>query len=67
MGTFHSICAKILRQDGKHIGIPINFTIYDEQDQLDVIKEVMKEADISTKDFKPHAIATQFQKQKRVD
>jgi len=58
MGTFHSICAKILRQDGKHIGIPINFTIYDEQDQMDVIKEVMKEADISIKDFKPHAIAT---------
>ncbi len=58
MGTFHSICAKILRRDGKHMGIPINFTIYDEQDQLDVIKDVMKEADISTKDFKPHAIAT---------
>jgi len=58
MGTFHSICAKILRRDGMHIGIPINFTIYDEQDQLDLVKEVMKEADISTKDFKPHAIAT---------
>lgn len=58
MGTFHSICAKILRRDGTHMGIPINFTIYDEQDQLDVIKDVMKEADISTKDFKPHAIAT---------
>jgi DNA helicase-2/ATP-dependent DNA helicase PcrA len=58
MGTFHSICAKILRRDGKHIGIPVNFTIYDEGDQLDVIKEVMKEADISTKDFKPHAILT---------
>ena len=58
MGTFHAICAKILRRDGKHIGIPINFTIYDEQDQLDIVKEVMKEADISTKDFKPHAILT---------
>ncbi len=58
MGTFHSICAKILRRDGKHIGIPVNFTIYDEQDQLDVVKEVMKEADISTKDFRPHAVLT---------
>lgn len=58
MGTFHSLCAKILRHDGHNIGIPINFTIYDEQDQLDVIKDVMKEADISVKDFKPHAILT---------
>jgi DNA helicase-2/ATP-dependent DNA helicase PcrA len=58
MGTFHAICAKILRRDGKHMGIPINFTIYDGQDQLDIVKEVMKEADISTKDFKPHAILT---------
>ena len=58
MGTFHSICAKILRSDGRHINIPINFTIYDEQDQLDVIKDIMKEADISTKDFKPHALLT---------
>jgi len=55
-GTFHSICSKILRHDGHHIGIPINFTIYDSQDQIDAIKDVMKEADISVKDFKPHAI-----------
>lgn len=58
MGTFHSICAKILRREGIHIGIPINFTIYDEQDQLDVVKEVMKDKDISTKEFRPHAVLT---------
>lgn len=41
-GTFHSFCAKILRTDGKHIGIPPGFVIYDTADQEDVIKEILK-------------------------
>ena len=55
-GTFHSLCVKILRIDGKHIGIPDDFVIYDEQDQLDTIKEIMKRLDISTKNFNPGAV-----------
>ena len=55
-GTFHSLCAKILRHDGTRIGIPVNFVIYDSQDQLDIIKDVMKSADISAKDFHPQAV-----------
>ncbi len=55
-GTFHSLCVKILRIEGKHIGIPTNFLIYDGQDQLDAIKDVMKKLDISTKSFNPGAI-----------
>jgi DNA helicase-2/ATP-dependent DNA helicase PcrA len=50
-GTFHALCVKILRIDGKHIGIPDDFLIYDEQDQLDAIKDIMKQLDISTKNF----------------
>lgn len=55
-GTFHSLCAKILRIEGKHIGIPTGFLIYDEEDQKDAIKEIMKKLDISQKSFKPGAI-----------
>jgi DNA helicase-2/ATP-dependent DNA helicase PcrA len=55
-GTFHSLCVKILRIDGKHIGIPDDFTIYDEQDQLDAIKDIMKQHDISSKNFNPGAV-----------
>lgn len=55
-GTFHSLCVKILRIEGKHIGVPPGFLIYDEQDQLEAIKEVMKALDISTKNFNPGAI-----------
>jgi len=39
-GTFHSICAKILRWEGRQIGIPINFQIFDVQDQVETMKEV---------------------------
>lgn len=40
-GTFHSFCAKLLRIDGKHIGIDPNFVIYDEKDQQDLIKDIV--------------------------
>lgn len=56
IATFHSLCAKILRIEGKNIGLSLRFVIYDEQDQLDTVKEAMKKLDISTRDFKPHSI-----------
>lgn len=55
-GTFHSLAVKILRRDGMHIGIPPSFAIYDDQDQLDAIKEVLKKLDISAKNFNPNAL-----------
>lgn len=50
-GTFHSLCAKILRLENK------KFTIYDDNDSLDLIKSVMKKLDISVKNFNPNAVA----------
>lgn len=55
-GTYHWLCAKILRKDGKHIGIPTNFVIYDEPDQLETVKEAMIKSDISIKQYNPRAI-----------
>lgn len=55
-GTFHSFCAKILRLDGRHIGIPINFIIYDDQDQKDAVKDIMEKLNISTDQFNPASI-----------
>jgi len=57
-GTFHSFCARVLRIEGKHLGIPSNYLIYDESDQLDLIKEAMKKLDISSSYYKPHSILT---------
>lgn len=55
-GTFHSFCAKILRADGGHLGISPRFLIFDDQDQLETIKEAMKKLDISPKNFNPQAV-----------
>lgn len=55
-GTFHSFCAKVLRIDGKYIGIPVNFLIYDEQDQKDLVKEILGEMDLNTEQYNPAAI-----------
>lgn len=55
-GTFHSFCAKLLKVDGKHIGINPNYLIYDEADQLDLIKQTMALLNISTQNFKPSSI-----------
>ena len=56
VATFHSLCAKILRIEGKHINLPSQFAIYDTQDSLDAIKEAMRKLDISIKDYKPSSI-----------
>lgn len=55
-GTFHSFCAKILRKQGKRLGISPSYLIYDQTDQLDLVKQVMKILDISTQRFKPISI-----------
>jgi DNA helicase-2/ATP-dependent DNA helicase PcrA len=42
VGTFHAFCAKVLRLEGEAIGLNKNFLIYDENDQLDLLKEILK-------------------------
>ncbi len=56
IATFHSLCAKILRLDGQHLGLSQKFVIFDSLDQIDAIKEAMRRLDISTKDFKPYSV-----------
>jgi DNA helicase II / ATP-dependent DNA helicase PcrA len=55
-GTFHSFCARILRLDGRDIGIPPGFLIYDEQDQKDAVKEILKNLNYSSDSFNPKSI-----------
>lgn len=51
MGTFHSICVRILRQDGESIGIPKSFVIWDESDRTAAIKQACKEIAVDEKSF----------------
>jgi DNA helicase-2/ATP-dependent DNA helicase PcrA len=53
IGTFHSVCVRILRQHGKHIGLPDHFVIYDEDDRLALVKECMKEGELAERSFTP--------------
>jgi DNA helicase-2/ATP-dependent DNA helicase PcrA len=57
MGTFHSICVRLLRMDGAAIEVPRNFVIYDEDDRQGLIKQVMKSLSISDKEMKPSAVS----------
>lgn len=57
MGTFHSICVRLLRMDGQAINVPANFVIYDEDDRQGLIKQVMKAFSISDREMKPSAVS----------
>ena len=57
MGTFHSLGVRILRAHARTIGYMPTFTIFDQDDSLSLIKEVMKEREINTRQFAPSIIA----------
>jgi DNA helicase-2/ATP-dependent DNA helicase PcrA len=63
-GTFHSLCARILRERGTMIGLDKNFVIYDDGDQLSLIKEAVQEHHLDEKQFAPRAILSQISKYK---
>ena len=56
LGTFHAICARILRQEGKAIGLDSRFVIYDEEDQLSLMKQSLQDLDLDPKQYTPRAI-----------
>lgn len=57
VGTFHSICARLLRFDGDKNGIDPNFLIYDDADQMSVVKNCLKEMGLAdNKSIQPRAI-----------
>lgn len=60
MGTFHSLCARFLRIDGKHIGLDPNFVIYDDADQISLIKDVLKSKNLDDKTIQPRAILNEI-------
>ena len=56
VGTFHAFCAKLLRLDGKYIGIPSGYLIYDDDDSLSLVKRIMADSGVSPKSFRPSSI-----------
>jgi DNA helicase II / ATP-dependent DNA helicase PcrA len=51
VGTFHAVCARILRREVHHLGLDSNFVIYDDDDQISVVKRVLKDLDLDEKRY----------------
>ena len=64
MGTFHGICVRILRIEYLAAGLERNFTIYDTEDQVSLIKRIMKTLKITDKSLKPKSIIAIISKAK---
>ncbi|OLB08338.1 MAG: hypothetical protein AUH14_01330 [Candidatus Rokubacteria bacterium 13_2_20CM_69_15_1] len=56
IATFHSACVRILRAHIRHIGHPPHFTIYDEDDRLQLVKECMRELDMTDRTWTPASL-----------
>ena len=56
MGTFHSVFAKILRFDGKHLGYTSDFSIYDTDDSKSLIRSIVKERGLDDKVYKANVV-----------
>ncbi|CAM6053613.1 unnamed protein product [Sphagnum tenellum] len=54
--TFHSLCARVLRQSAECLGFQSNFTILDQNDQIDVLRQVLKNIKIDERRFDPNVI-----------
>ena len=69
MGTFHGVCARILRSDGQQIGLPSDFAIYDRDDQLALMRRIEGELHLDPKQFAPRALlsAISTAKNQRLD
>ncbi len=57
MGTFHSICVRLLRREATQAGVASNFVIFDMGDSLAVIKQAYRQLGIDEKQFPPSLIA----------
>jgi len=56
LGTFHGSCSRILRREGEAIGVNSRFVIYDDEDQLNLIKQSLREINLDPKQYAPRAL-----------
>jgi ATP-dependent DNA helicase UvrD/PcrA len=56
LGTFHSICARILRREAEYLPIASNFVIFDTEDQERIVKAVIRELNINEKLYRPPSV-----------
>jgi DNA helicase II / ATP-dependent DNA helicase PcrA len=60
VSTFHSFCARLLRREAPHAGLPRDFAIYDDDDQTAAIKRTLMQLDLPTDDYPPRSMRAQI-------
>ena len=56
LGTFHSICARLLRREAEHLPLESNFVIFDSDDQERIVKAVIREFNLNEKLYRPASV-----------
>ena len=64
MGTFHSVFARILRENAERIGYPQSFTIYEPNDVKSLLKTIIREMHLAEEKYKPNRIASRISQAK---
>jgi DNA helicase-2/ATP-dependent DNA helicase PcrA len=64
-GTFHSVCAKLLRRYHAEVGLEKDFVIYDDSDQKAVMTRVLRQMNLSDRVYPPKLVLSRIQRQKR--
>ena len=64
VGTFHAICARLLRERGATIGLDRNFVVYDDGDQITLIKECLSQLNLDDRQYAPRAVLSLISKAK---
>ncbi|MCM8745685.1 UvrD-helicase domain-containing protein [Thermomicrobium sp. CFH 73360] len=65
-GTFHSACVRVLRRHGGRLGLDPAFTIYDEDDQLALVKQALKELGLDPQRFAPRSLLSTISRAKNL-
>ena len=65
VGTFHAVCAKLLRSYGEAIGVPRNFVIYDSSDQKSLVARAVRDLGIDDKRYPPKALLSRIHQEKQ--
>ncbi|MCH7616755.1 MAG: UvrD-helicase domain-containing protein [Chloroflexi bacterium] len=64
LGTFHGVCARILRVDGEAVGVERSFTIYDSTDQIAAVKRALDDMGLDSKRVAPRAVLSAISRAK---
>ncbi|MCG9894966.1 MAG: UvrD-helicase domain-containing protein, partial [Fimbriimonadaceae bacterium] len=64
VGTFHSVCARLLRMEGMNIGLDRNFIVYDDGDQMQLVRDLIKRKGYDEKSVQPRGVLSAISRAK---